>query len=67
MYNVKSIDEKLDFIASPQGQAIIKKQKKYAQKKKIKKAIPKIIFYIITHIVVPIGVSIATTIIIGGL
>lgn len=67
MYNVKSIDEKLDFIASPRGQAIIKKQKKYTQKKKIKKAIPRIISYIITHIVVPIGVSIATAIIIGGL
>ena len=62
-----SIDEKLDFLASPQGQAIIKKQKKHIQKKKIKKAIPKIVFFIITHIIIPIGVSIITTIIIGGL
>ena len=67
MYNIKSINERLDFIASPRGQAIIKKQKKYTQKKKIKKTISKIIFYIITHIIIPIGVSIITTIIIGGL
>lgn len=67
MYNIKSVDEKLDFLASPEGQAIMKKNKKYSQKKKIKKAIPKILFYIITHIVFPIVVSIITTIIMGGL
>lgn len=58
-----NIDEKLDVLATPAYQKIMKKNRTKKRNANIKQ----FIVFIIKDICVPIGVSIITTLIVGGL